>query len=71
MTSYQTYITRDTAGGASIANFPGTVLEIDEPDVFALDILDAPNLKSIHIKRLKSLKRPHLMLSNLPKLTQV
>ena len=71
MTSYQNYITRDTAGGASIANFPGAVLEIDEPDVFALDILDAPNLDTIHLKRLKSLKRPHLVLSNLPKLAQV
>jgi len=71
MTSYQNYITRDTAGGASIVNFPGAVLEIDEPDVFALDILDAPNLESIHLKRLKSLKRPHLVLSNLPKLTRV
>lgn len=71
MTSYENYITRDTAGGASIANFPGAVLEIDEPDVFALDILDAPNLESIHLKRLKALKRPHLVLSNLPKLTRV
>jgi hypothetical protein len=71
MADYEDYITRDTAGGASIAGFPGTVLEVDEPAVFALDILDAPNLESIQIKRLKSLKRPHLVLNNLPELSKV
>ena len=71
MADYEDYITRDTAGGASIAGFPGTALEVDEPGVFALDILDAPNLETIHIKRLKPLKRPHLVLSNLPDLATV
>ncbi|HCW89749.1 MAG TPA: hypothetical protein DHU56_06805 [Marinobacter sp.] len=71
MDSYSNYITRDTAGGAGLANFPGKTLEIDEPGVFSLDILDAPNLEVIHLKRLKPLKRPHLVLSNLPKLQQI
>jgi len=71
MAGYEHYITRDTVGGASIAGFPGTALEIDESDLFALDILDAPNLETIHFKRLKSLKRPHLVFSNLPSLSTV
>ena len=68
MAAYENYIKRDTAGGASLIGFPGDHLEIDEPTVFALDILDAPNLKTIVFKRLKGLKRPHLVLGNLPKL---
>ncbi len=71
MNSYSTYITRDTAGGAGLVHFPGKTLEVDEPGVFALDIIDAPNLEVIHLKRLKSNKRPHLVLSNLPKLQRI
>jgi hypothetical protein len=71
MNSYNAYITRDTAGGASLSHFPGRILNVDEPGAFALDIIDAPNLEVIHLKRLKSHKRPHLVLSNLPKLQQV
>ncbi len=71
MISYSTYITRDTAGGASLTNFPGQTLEVDEPGIFALDIVDAPNLEVIHLKRLKPHDRPHLVLSNLPKLQQI
>ncbi len=71
MHSYSTYITRDTAGGAGLAHFPGQTLEVDEPGVFALDIIDAPNLEVIHLKRLKPHTRPHLVLSNLPRLQRI
>ncbi|WP_303292314.1 hypothetical protein [Marinobacter sp. SS5-14b] len=71
MADYEDYITRDSVGGASIVGFQGTALEVDEPGVFALDILDAPNLETIHFKRLKSLKRPHLVLSNLAQLSNL
>ncbi len=71
MKSYSTYITRDTAGGAGLIHFPGKILEVDEPDVFALDIINAPNLEVIHLKRLKPHTRPHLVLSNLPKLQRI
>ena len=71
MTATDPIVERDTAGGASIRGFQGSELIIDEPDVFALDVIDAPNLASIRIRTLNKPKRPHLVLSNVPQLREL
>ncbi|MBS3805837.1 MAG: hypothetical protein KGY54_14925 [Oleiphilaceae bacterium] len=71
MTSHNADLNKDTIGGASLCGFQGKTLDIDEPDIFALDIIDAPNLETIRFKRLNSLKSPHLVLSNLPALRRI
>ena len=68
---YQHYIVKDSLGGATLRNFPGTHLTVQEPDIFALDIEQAPNLQHLEIAALKPGKTPHLRLFNVPALQQV
>ncbi len=68
---YQHYIVKDSLGGATLRNFPGTHLTVQEPDIFALDIEQAPNLQHLEIVALKPGKTPHLRLFNVPALQQV
>ncbi|MFO7530368.1 MAG: hypothetical protein R6W86_16485 [Marinobacter sp.] len=71
MTNRNYNLTADSAGGGCIQGFTGVELVIDEPSLYALDILEAPRLETITIKNLASGKPPHLVLGNLTALRQV
>lgn len=65
------FIQRDSVGGASIRGFAGSVLELDAPDLFAIDFEDAPHLEVIRLTRLDPVRPPHLGFSDLPALRHV
>lgn len=61
----------DSVGGCSIVGFQGETLTIRDDALYALDVLDAPNLVTLQLARLKADQAPHLLIDNAPNLRHI
>ncbi|WP_372982661.1 hypothetical protein, partial [Marinobacter sediminum] len=71
MASTQHYSETDSIGGCTVHGFEGSELTISDGNLYALDIVNAPNLTTLNVARLQVDKAPHLLLKNLPKLQRI
>lgn len=71
MGSTQDYSSTDSVGGCTVKGFKGEELTVRDSHLYALDIVDAPNLTTLNIEKLQADKAPHLLIENAPKLQTI
>ena len=71
MPEQTTHLRKDSIGGATLQGFGGRTLVLDEPGLFAVDVIDAPLLERIEFRRLDANRQTHLVLCDLPALRHV
>lgn len=71
MASNRDYSNTDSVGSCNVHGFKGEELTVRDNSLYALDIVDAPNLTTLNIEKLQTNQVPHLLIENAPRLQRI